>query len=97
MATTKAKKTTAKAPVPDSELRLLTSLSALMRVKDAEMKDLAAKRQKELRRLAEGTDDRQKVSYRRLAEAMGVSEVWVYKIKRGTGPKLRSDELPENS
>lgn len=79
--------------MPDSELRHVASLSAMMRQKEKELRSLSKRRQEECRRLVAGSPAYQGVTYRRLAEAMGISEVAVYKILRGTGPGLREAEL----
>lgn len=76
-------------PVPDSELRHIASLTALMRHKEAELADLAAKRQTAVKRLAAGDGDYQKATYDQLADAMGISAVAVYKVLRKGGPPLR--------
>lgn len=75
--------------VPDSELRHIASLTALIRQKQAEMQSLADRRREEVLRLAHGSETKQRVSYERLAKAMGVTEVAVYKMMRGNGPRLR--------
>lgn len=77
-------------PVPDSELRHVASLTALMRHKEAELADLADRRQAACIRLAKGTDEHRHATYGQLAEAMGISEVAVYKILRKGGPPLRA-------
>lgn len=78
-----------KLTVPDSELRGIASLTALMRHKEQELADIAERRRLECIRLAAGEHGRQKVTYARLAKAMGISDVAVYKILRKGGPPLR--------
>jgi hypothetical protein len=78
-----------KLPVPDSELRRIGSLTALMRQKEAELTELQRTRYAEVSRLAMGDETHQRVSYARLADAMGLSEVAVYKVLRRNGPPLR--------
>jgi hypothetical protein len=78
-----------KLAVPDTELRRISSLTALMRHKEAELADIAEQRRLACIRLSKGEDGRQKVTYARLAKAMGISEVAVYKILRKGGPPLR--------
>lgn len=85
-------KKTPKTPVPDSELRRISSLTARMRQNEAEFEEIANQRCLEVCRLAAGEDGRQKVTYARLAGAMGISEVAVYKILRMKGPKLRGEK-----
>jgi hypothetical protein len=76
-------------PVPDSELKRIAGLTAMMRHKEAELADLAEKRQDMVVKLSNGDDIHKPVTYDRLAEAMGISAVAVYKIKRKGGPPLR--------
>lgn len=78
-----------KMPVPDSDLRSIASLTALMRHKEQELADIAERRRVECVRLAAGSEDRAKVTYARLAKAMGISDVAVYKILKKGGGKLR--------
>jgi hypothetical protein len=75
--------------VPDSELRRCGSLTALMRQKEAELAELQELRHQEVARLAAGDATHRKVTYARLADSMGLSEVAIYKILRRNGPPLR--------
>lgn len=75
-----------KSIVPDTELRSIASLTALMRHKEQELADIAERRRIECVRLAAGSDERAKVTYARLAKAMGISDVAVYKILKKGGP-----------
>lgn len=79
----------APAPVPDSELRGVAHMTALMRAKEAEISDLAAKRRDLFLMFTKGSPERKKVSYARLAAACGISDVAVYKALRNGGPGLR--------
>lgn len=81
-----------KITVPDTELRSIASLTALMRHKEQELADIAERRRQECVRLAAGENGRQKVTYARLAKAMGISDVAVYKILKKGGPPLRERE-----
>lgn len=82
-----------KVQVPDSELRQVALLTAAMRHKEAELADLAEKRRVECLRLNKPQDGRQKVTYERLAQAMGISDVAVYKVlKRARTERMEFGE-----
>lgn len=68
----------------EGNLQKIALITSAMRVKEAEIMDLAAQRQEKVRWLRE-----QGVSYARLAAAMGVSEVSVYKQLRGKDGPLK--------
>ena len=64
----------------ETGLNEIKTLTAMMRQHADDINRLASKRRATVLRLRE-----QKVTYRELAEAMGVSEVTVYKVIRGEG------------
>ena len=85
-----------KVPVPDSELRKVALLTAEMRHYEQVIADLAEQRRVECLRLNKPEDGRQKVTYERLAQAMGISDVAVYKIlKRGREDATRDAPVEE--
>lgn len=69
----------------EGNLQKIALLTSAMRVKEAEIMDLAGQRQERVRWLRE-----QGVSYARLAAAMGVSEVACYKMIRGKDGPLKT-------
>lgn len=68
----------------ENGLRTVAMLTSAMRFKETEIAALAEKRYAKVLWLRE-----QKVTYAQLAEAMGISEVRVYKVLRGHGKPLR--------
>lgn len=74
----------------ENGLRAVAMLTSAMRFKEAEISDLAEKRLAKIQWLRD-----RKVSYAQLADAMGISEVRVYKVLRGNGKPLRDKKKEE--
>jgi hypothetical protein len=67
----------------------VSRLAAEMRELEERLMAVSRERRAECIRLARGDENTQRVTYRRLAKAMNITEVAIYKILRSTGPKLR--------
>lgn len=75
--------------VPDTALMGIAHMTALMRAKEAEISALSSRRRKAMLDLSSASRGASRVSYARLAEACGISEIAVYKALKGKSSSIR--------